>query len=107
MPAPSSYQNTALYRHLTAIIFGLALCFSLVTITLLIFNNTPLFHMLLVVSIVFNGWCLYRSERSGFVHLREMRRAFEPPRHFNTLQIFTVVFLMMAQFGLGIYTFFR
>ena len=107
MPDRSSFRNTALYRHLTAIVFGLTLSFSMVTIVLLLLNKAPLYLVLLLVSIAFNSWSLYRSERSGFVRLKEMRRAFEPPRHFNTMQIFTVILCMMAQFGLGLYTFFR
>ena len=39
----------------------------------------------------------------GFVKSRQIRRAYEPPRHFNGFQVLIVLLLVMAEFALGAY----
>ncbi len=74
----------------------------MISIPLLLFFG-PWMLIFLLASIGFNIWALIVSERQGFVRSNQIRRAYEPQRHFNAAQVFTVVLCIMAQLGIGIY----
>ena len=57
----------------------------------------PWFLFLVAASLLFNVWALIVSERRGFVRSNQIRRAFEPNRHFNAAQVFIVSALIMIQ----------
>ncbi len=90
--------------HLTYIVFWTAIVLTITTIALCIWNEAYL--PLLILSILFNVWTLFQSERNGFVRAREMRRAFEPPRHFNRLQVVLITLLVMGQSVVGLVVYF-
>jgi hypothetical protein len=55
------------------------------------------------VSMLFTLWSIWKSEREGFVRSRQMRRAHEPPRNYNGLQVLLLLALTMMQVGLASY----
>ena len=89
-------------KHLTQVVFGSAVFFSLLSSGLTFMLN-DFFLILVVLSILFNIWSLLKSERDGFVKSSQFRRAYEPARHFNIAQVLIVMALLMLQFGLGAY----
>ncbi|GIV61597.1 hypothetical protein GQ464_001600 [Rhodocaloribacter litoris] len=84
-----------LKKNLTYVIFWSVVSISLLTAVTVLVLREHLF--LLFLSVGMNLWSLVQSERGGFVQAREMRRAFEPPRHFNGIQTLTVIFLILVQ----------
>lgn len=89
-------------RHRTQVFFWSAVALSLVSIALVIV--LPLgFLLLLLASVVFNIGCLVKSEQTGFVKTSQMRRAYEPARHFNTAQVFVLFGLIIVQVVFGAY----
>ena len=90
-----------LFRHMTVIVFTVAICLSLACLGLLYFVDAA-YWPLLVVSITFNLWAIYQSERSGFVRAREYRRYKEPARHLSAAQVIVLYFFVMAEAAVAI-----
>lgn len=93
-------------KHLTQVVFGTALLLSFVSVGLVFVLSEPYAWIgltLIGVSISYNLWAVRRSERSGFVQSREFRRAYEPARRFNMVQVFIVFAMVMLQCGVGAY----
>ncbi|WP_456426831.1 hypothetical protein [Rhodocaloribacter sp.] len=85
---------------MTHIIFWcVVLCSTLSILVVLSFQQ---YTFLLGLSLVMNVWSIIQSERNGFVKAKEMRRAFEPPRHFSGFQILVVVLLILVEVGIGV-----
>ena len=89
-------------RYRTPFVFWTATCFSLASIVLVWGASESLFF-LLPLSILYNLWSVIQSERKGFIKTRQIRRAYEPARHFNGFQVLVVLLLVMAEFALGAY----
>ena len=92
-------------RYKTAFVFWSAVFLSLVSLILPLVVH-PLLASLLVVSVAFNLWCIRKSDRSGFVKTKQLRRAHEPARRFNGIQTFVLLGLVMCQIGVGTYALF-
>ena len=93
-------------KHLTQVVFWTVIFLSVLSIALVFVLNDPYAWVGLVVigiSMLFNLWSVYRSENSGFVQSREYRRAYEPARRFNMVQVFVVFSIIMVQCGVGAY----
>lgn len=90
--------------QLTHVVFWAALLLALSSTALSVLE--PAYSPLLVLSVLFNVWALYQSERKGFVRAREMRRAYEPPRHFNRFQVLLITVLIMGQSVFGLFVLF-
>lgn len=58
---------------------------------------------LVLASVLLGIGVVYKSEKEGFVKSKEIRRSYEPPRHFNSAQTLTVVLLIMVQIGVCAY----
>lgn len=89
-------------RYRTALVFWGALVFSFLSLGLL-FALDSLSLALLIPSILLNIWSIRKNDRSGFVKSKELRRAYEPARHFNGMQVFVLTGLVMCQIGVGTY----
>ncbi len=90
----------SLVKNMTHIIFWcVVLCSTLSILVVLVFQQ---YTFLLGLSLVMNVWSIIQSERNGFVKAKEMRRAFEPPRHFSGFQILVVVLLILVEVGVGV-----
>ena len=72
------------------------------TLSILVVLSSQKYTFLLGLSLVMNVWSIIQSERNGFVKAKEMRRAFEPPRHFSGFQILVVILLILAEIGVGV-----
>ena len=97
---------TTIKKHLTQVVFWSAVFLSVLSIALVFVLEDAYSWVGLVLiglSILFNLWSVRRSENSGFVQSREYRRAYEPARRFNMIQVFTVFGLVMVQCGVGAY----
>lgn len=90
-----------LLRHMTVIVFTVAVALSLGCLGLLFFVDFA-YWPLLVVSITFNLWAIYQSERSGFVKAREYRRHGEPARHLSAAQVIVLYFFVMTEAAVAI-----
>ena len=90
-----------LLKHMTLIVFTVAVGLSLASLGLLYFVNTA-YWPVLVVSITVNMWAIYQSERSGFVKAREFRRWKEPPRHLSAAQVIVLYFFIMIEAAIAI-----
>ena len=93
-------------RHLAQVVFWSALFLSVFSVALVFVLNEPYAWVgltLIGLSILFNLWSVRRSESSGFVQSREYRRAHEPARRFNMMQVFVVFAFIMLQCGVGAY----
>ena len=90
-------------QHVTLLVFSAALIFSLSSLLLLFVTDEATALGAIVFSVLFSVWSIWQSEQRGFVQSRQMRRAFEPARHFNGAQVLSLVVLMMAQIGLASY----
>lgn len=93
-------------KHLTQVVFWSAVLLSVASLVLVSVLSEPYAWVglaFLAASILFNLWSVRRSEHSGFVKSREFRRAYEPARRFNMVQVFIVFALVMLQCGLGAY----
>ena len=83
-------------KHMTYIVFGGVLVFSVLSVWLSLYLS--LIGLTIVgLSILCNVAALVRSERQGFVRAQEMRRAYEPARHFNALQTLLIFTIILAQ----------
>jgi hypothetical protein len=93
-------------KYLTHVVFGAAILLSLVSLGLVFVLVEPYVWVgivVLSVSVAFNLWSVRRSENSGFIQSREFRRAHEPARRFNMLQVFVMFAFVMVQCGVGAY----
>lgn len=87
---------------MTAVVFTTCTVVTVLTIVLvLLFGSRMLF--LAALSIGLNAWSLVTSERQGFVRSNQLRRAFEPARHFNAAQVLAVVIYIMALVGVVVF----
>lgn len=89
-------------RHMTTVVFVICTAASLASVGLALWINGWAW-LLLLGAIALNLWALITSERRGFVRSNQLRRAFEPSRHFNAAQSFTIIVLIMLQVGAGAY----
>ena len=89
-------------RYRTPFVFWTATFFSLASMALVLGIGESLFF-LLPLSILYDLWSVVQSERKGFVKTRQIRRAYEPARHFNGFQVLIVLLLAMVEFALGAY----
>lgn len=90
----------SILKNMTHIVFWCAVVLSMGSILMvLIFQK---YFFLIAISLLFNLWSILQSERNGFVKAKEMRRAFEPPRHFSGFQILILVILIVAEVGVGL-----
>lgn len=92
-----------MFKHLTTIVFWSALALSVISSGLAFVFAEPLWLILLGGSLLYNLWAVFTSDRTGFIKEKEMRRAYEPPRHFNPLQIFITLGMVMVQLGVAAY----
>lgn len=91
-----------LSRHKTALVFWTAVLLSLLSIALVFLFN-PWFLILLGASIGFNFWCVIKSDGEGFVKSKHLRRAYEPARRFNAVQMIIILALIIGQISIGTY----
>lgn len=91
------------FRHATNFHFGLAALLALASLAVG-FVWRPWGVVLILVSMLYSYWAIRMSDTKGFVRSGQMRRAFEPERHFNGLQTFGLLVLMMAQVFVAVYT---
>lgn len=89
-------------KHMTSVVFAICSLVSLLSIALVLLLS-DLLLLLLALSLVSNVWALVVSERHGFVKTNQIRRAFEPERHFNAGQVLIIVVLIMTQIGTTAY----
>lgn len=61
----------------------------------------------IVAAMAFIGWALRRSETRGFVRSGQMRRAFEPERHFTGVQTAALFAILMLQTLVGAFVLVR
>ena len=87
---------------MTHLVFASAALLS-VTSIVLAFSAGAAAIVIILFSVTYNLWCLFKSERGGFGTRREMRRAHEPPRHFGPVQTLALMTLVMGQVGAGAY----
>ena len=85
-------------KHQTRLVFGAAVVLSVLTIGLLMLLEEPLIPTV-IASAAFNCWALVTNDRKGFSRSKEMRRAYEPERHFTSGQILFMIGLLMLQVG--------
>jgi len=90
----------SLAKNMTHIIFWCVVICSMVSILVVLTFQQYIY--LIGLSLIMNVWSIIQSERNGFVKAKEMRRAFEPPRHFSGFQILIVVLLILAEIGVGV-----
>ncbi len=89
-------------RHVTQFVFWTTVFFSIATLVGLLARKDVLL-IPMMISVVFNIWAVAKSERDGFVKTTQMRRAYEPARHFNIAQVFAILIFVMIQVSLGLY----
>jgi len=89
-------------KHKTLIIFTTVTILSIASVALTLAFGTPWFP-LIIFSVLAGAFSIYKSEKEGFVRSKEIRRSYEPPRHYNSAQVLTVVVLIMAQIGVFAY----
>ena len=87
---------------MTHLVFAIAALLSITSIVLA-FSAGAAALVVILFSVAYNVWCLFKSERGGFGTHREMRRAHEPPRHFGPVQTLALLALLMGQVGAGAY----
>ncbi|PSQ71856.1 MAG: hypothetical protein BRD44_04930 [Bacteroidetes bacterium QS_7_67_15] len=93
-------------KHLTQVVFWSALLLSAVSVGLVVVLSEPYRWVgiaIIAASILFNLWSVRRSENTGFIVSREHRRAHEPARRFNMIQVFIVFGVVMVQCCIGAY----
>lgn len=95
-----------LARNVTLMYFALALGLALVTTVLPVAFGWP-WLVLTLGSFVFTIWALRRSDGKGFVKSTQIRRAFEPARHFNGAQVFVLFGTLIVQAAAAAYVLLR
>lgn len=93
---------STLLRYKTALIFWIAVLFSVVSLGL-IYVEELLAAACILLSVLFNVWSLWKSDREGFVKSKELRRAYEPARRFGVVQTLVLLGFVMGQIGAGTY----
>lgn len=93
----------ALIRHATNFHFGLASLLAVGSVAAC-FVLKPFGVLVVLLSLAYTLWAIRTSDTKGFVRTGQMRRAFEPERHFNGLQTGVLMVLMMGQIFVGVYT---
>ena len=83
-------------RHLTFVHFALALALAVASVGVALVLR-PWGVLAIAASAAYSVWALRRSEHRGFVRTGQMRRAFEPERHFNGAQVTLLFLALMAQ----------
>lgn len=91
-----------LARNVTLFYFVLAISLALLSIALPVLFGAPLL-VLTLASFLFTIWTLRRSDGRGFVKSTQIRRAFEPARHFNGGQVFVLFTTLILQAGVAAY----
>ncbi len=91
-----------LARNVTLLYFVVSLSLALVSIALPVVFGAPLL-VLTLASFLFTIWALRRSDGRGFVKSTQIRRAFEPARHFNGAQVFALFVTLILQAGVAAY----
>ena len=81
--------------HVTARYFALALVVGVVGLAIALVAG-PVGVAGTVAAMAFTVWLLRRSETHGFVRSGQMRRAFEPERHFNGIQTMVLFGMLMV-----------
>jgi hypothetical protein len=92
----SAPRGCMIAKHITQTVFWSSIVLTLVSIGLA-YMSGKVFLILLGLSIVYNLWALHKSDNEGFVKTNQLRRAYEPLRHFNGVQVLTVLSSLMAQ----------
>lgn len=95
-----------LARNVTLLYFVIALGLALLT-TALPFVFGPALLVLTLGSFLFTIWALRRSDGRGFVKSTQIRRAFEPARHFNGAQMFVLFVTLIVQAGAAAFVLLR
>lgn len=95
-----------LARNVTHLYFATALGLALLS-TALPFLLGPLALVLTLASFLFTIWALRRSDGRGFVKSTQIRRAFEPARHFNGVQTFVLFLTLIVQAGTAAFVLLR
>ncbi len=67
----------------------------------------PVGLIAIAAAMAFIGWTLRRSETRGFVRSGQMRRAFEPERHFSGVQTAALFGMLMLQAVVGAFVLVR
>ena len=93
----------ALIRHATNFHFGLASLLALASVAAC-YLLRPFGVLAVLLSVAYSLWTIRTSDTKGFVRTGQMRRAFEPERHFNGLQTLVLMVLLMVQIFVGVYT---
>jgi hypothetical protein len=88
--------------HRTALIFWTVIVLSIASAGLLR-SDHALRYPVLLLAVVLNAWSIAKSERDAFVCSRQLRRAYEPARHFTPGQVLVVLVSTKVLFGLGTY----
>ncbi len=95
-----------LARNVTHLYFVVALSLALVTTALPLVLG-PWLLLLTLGSFLFSIWALHRSDGKGFVKSTQIRRAFEPARHFNGAQVFVLFGVLVVQAAAAAYVLLR
>lgn len=90
-------------QHLTLIVFCTALAGAVLSLSLPFLAGEIAGIVVTACSVAYSIWAIWTSEHGGFVRTRQMRRAFEPQRHFNGVQVLLLLLLIMIQLGLTSY----
>ncbi|NND71005.1 MAG: hypothetical protein HKN43_05450 [Rhodothermales bacterium] len=98
----SMSTSGSVVKHKTIIIFAAVIVLSLASVTLILVSGKD-WLPIIGVSIVLAVFSIYKSEKDGFIRSKEIRRSYEPPRHFNSGQVLTIIVLIMAQIGVAAY----
>lgn len=83
-------------RHVTLVHFVLAVAAGLASVALAVVLGAPGL-LLVLASAVYTVWAVRKSDHKGFVKSAQMRRAFEPERHFGAAQVVVLMGLLMLQ----------
>ncbi len=90
-------------KHMTLVVFLVAIFLSVVSVGLTV-TQGKWFVILLAASVLANLLSIRKSEKTGFIKTNQMRRAHEPPRHFNAAQTLSLMGIVLVQVILGAYT---
>lgn len=89
-------------KYATQIVFWAAVVLSVGSVALT-YAGGEVFLAVIGLSVAFNVWSMLKSDREGFVKSSQIRRAYEPARHFNEAQTLVVMGLVMMQVGASAY----
>jgi hypothetical protein len=89
-------------RRATLLVFICCILLSLASLAVLLAAGT-VGLVVVAASVLANLGAILISERKGFSKTTQLRRAFEPSRHFNSAQVGAIVLLVMVQVTLGLY----